>query len=1382
MNERDIWWKIVLVAVLTALALAAVNPIGDKIKWGIDLAGGYSLMYELDNTGMEGTDRTELPRRVIEVLQRRVDPRGVFNLVWRPVGTNRIEIQMPAPPEGELGPRKELEDYQDQLRGTLLRRNQIVAAISRTPEDRPAAFKNMSAGIEGREALLEAAAKAYDALKETQAEYDARSAEAKTKNLTRDDIANWLKQPAEQRDAGIDAIARDVPTRKALLEAVARAWDELEAAKAQNEAAKAANPTATQPAVDVTELDRTYLRAVANVLSTNINIETQTTGVNINTVVDKEEALDTAIGDVLATNVDVGRLQVLLEMAPDGPGRQEGLDKMIAAHPAMADVIEGIIKASDALHTNKSGEGRLDPADLQRLLRGAGVLEFRILPKRTAENPFKEFRDILAQRGPRASLGEDYAWFEIEDPTDFLKVPLDQLQRSFEAIRDSSIHVIDRFGDKYYVLADIAPDATMIHGKTDTKDWSLKSARFTRDESGRPAIGFTLDEVGGIRFRRLTTQYRGEQLCIFLDDRAISSANINSPIGTNGIIQGNFTPDEVNEMVKKLNAGSLPQKLKEPPISVRAIGPTLGKANRTAGLTAAVWGGGLVAVFMLFYYLYAGGIAVIAVAINILLIGAMMATLGATMTLPGIAGLVLAIGMAVDANVLINERIREETAKGTALRMAIKLGYERAFRAILDSNITTILTCVILYMVGSEQVKGFGLTLGVGVFINIFTAYFVTRLFFEFMSMISIPREVVRFPFYTAAAIAGVGLAFIGLAYLMNKPETLNDSVARGFGFALLIDVAPAIVIAMGLMYVFRAMHHGKKELPMMKFIGVPKFDWVAKRHVFYGISGALILTGAVAGFSLKPDQIMDIEFLGGTSAQFELVKGNTFDASADIPGQITKRLDTAAQHLDAFADQMKSAKVSESDGVVTINSGVPAIRLEPVILDELGDELSEAEPFRYVDAGSGEVTLFLRNNVSLSGADITKRLSERLRRAALAITGAQVQTNSAFEGAEDAGLSYTVVTRETSKEIVVAAILDQMEDDLEIKPALAFTMVLDPESKSPYFPIFQTDPRALGIQLSDEAAASIDLTRWQGGVAIVLDNVEPPQPLSKLRDRLKAMRMQPGFEQFGWRESDAFGLERARVAGKGDAEAYSKVLVVVADENITLSAGDEGEAMSIWQSNLAEPEVELIQAALQRQQSLEQVTQFDNQVSGESQIQAGLALALSWLLIIVFVWIRFGNVRWGLAAVSALVHDVLIALSFVAFTYYIAQNMPALGKLLMIDKVFRIDLPMVAALLTVVGYSVNDTIIVFDRIRENRGRQSEVSVDMVNESINQTLSRTVLTLLTSIITVFVMYIFGGEGIHSFNYVLLVGLLIGTYSSVGIASQFLLRRALLKKD
>lgn len=1380
MNERDIWWKIVLVAVLTALAVAAVYPINKKIKWGIDLAGGYSLMYELDTTGMEGTDRSQLSRRVIDVLQRRVDPRGVYNLVWRPVGANRIEIQMPAPPKGQVGPRQKLEKYQDELRETILRRNQVMAAISRSAEDRSATFENLGHGVKGRVDLLKKAADAYDKLKESQAAYKSRKAEAEKTNVTREQIADWVKLPADERTAKLDDLTHGIATRKPLLESAAQKWDALEAARAGNSNEATTQEADSKPEQDLRKLDADFQRAVSLALKTNINVDTQTTsGVNINTVMDDELTLDQAVADVLATNVDLGRLQVLLEMAPNGKGREEGIQKIKDAHPSVADLIDNIVKVTDEMHTNKSGEGRLDPADLQRLLRGAGVLEFRILPKPSAENTFEEYRKLLRERGPRAKLGDQYAWFEIEDPTDFLKVKKDELNKNFEAIKKRSIHVIERFGDKYYVLADVSPGATMTHEKGDVKDWSLKSARFTRDESGRPAIGFTLDEIGGARFSKLTTTYQGEQLCIFLDDRAISSANINSPIRTNGIIQGNFTPDEVNEMVKKLNAGSLPQKLKEPPISVRSIGPTLGEANRTAGLKAAMWGGIIVAIFMLIYYFYAGGIAVIAVAINILLIGAMMATLGATMTLPGIAGLVLAIGMGVDANVLINERIREETAKGTALRMAVKLGYERAFRAILDSNVTTVLTCVILYMVGSEQVKGFGLTLGVGVFINIFTAYFITRLVFEFMSLISVPREVKLYPIYTAVAVFVTGGLFYGLGYLMNSPDMRGDSVAIGFGDALMLEVAPTIVIAMALMYLFRWMHHGKKKLPMLKLIGVPNINWVRMRHVFFTLSAILIGLGIIGAFSLKADDIMDIEFLGGTSAQLELKTPNTFDASADIPTQIKKRIAKAAEHLDEFAKNMKKAEVSDKDGVVVVKSGVPAYRLDPVIRDEFGDELAEADPLRYEDAGAGQVTMILRNGVTLTPDQIRDRLTERLEKASRSLTGAQVQTNSAFEGGTEAGPSYTVVTRETSKEIVVAAILDEMKDDLNIKPALSFNLVHDPNTDQPYFPITQTDPRSLGLDLSDEAAASIDLTQWQGGVAIALDNLQPPQTLDSLRSRLKAMRLQPGFEQYGWRESNVFGLQRAGSTDNSGVDQFSKVLVVVADENFTLQDINDADSYANWQASLAEPEVELIQAGLQRQESLGEVTQFDSQVSGESQIQAGLALALSWLLIVVFVWIRFGNVRWGLSAVIALIHDVLIAISAVAATYYIAQYLPALGDALMIDKTFRIDLPMVAALLTVVGYSVNDTIIVFDRIRENRGRQSEVNVEMVNNSINQTLSRTLLTFLTSILTVIIMYVLGGEGIHSFNYVLMIGLTVGTYSSIAIASQFLLRRSQL---
>jgi SecD/SecF fusion protein len=282
-----------------------------------------------------------------------------------------------------------------------------------------------------------------------------------------------------------------------------------------------------------------------------------------------------------------------------------------------------------------------------------------------------------------------------------------------------------------------------------------------------------------------------------------------------------------------------------------------------------------------------------------------------------------------------------------------------------------------------------------------------------------------------------------------------------------------------------------------------------------------------------------------------------------------------------------------------------------------------------------------------------------------------------------------------------------------------------------------------------------------------VLDDIEPPQSLDVLRDRLRAMRLQPGFEKYGWRESTVFPLN-TKTPG---SNLYSRVMVVVADENYPME-DEKGGLSSAWVSELAVPEVKLLTEALNRQTSLSQITQFDKQVSADAQLNAYMALGLSWLMIVIYVWFRFGKARWGIAAVIALIHDLIITTGCVVATHYIADT--AIGRALMIDK-FRIDLGMLAALLTIVGYSVNDTIIVFDRIRENRGRGTEVTPDMISHSINQTLSRTVLTVLTVQMTVIIMYIIGGQGIHSFNYVMLIGLSFGTYSSVAIASQFLLK-------
>ena len=174
-------------------------------------------------------------------------------------------------------------------------------------------------------------------------------------------------------------------------------------------------------------------------------------------------------------------------------------------------------------------------------------------------------------------------------------------------------------------------------------------------------------------------------------------------------------------------------------------------------------------------------------------------------------------------------------------------------------------------------------------------------------------------------------------------------------------------------------------------------------------------------------------------------------------------------------------------------------------------------------------------------------------------------------------------------------------------------------------------------------------------------------------------------------------------------------------------------------------------------------------QIASQTQWQAIMAIIASLLGIIAYVWIRFQNVAFGLAAVVALIHDVLIVLGAIALSHYVAG---ALGFILIED--FKISLPVIAALLTIIGYSLNDTIVVFDRIREVRGKRTEMTEEIINSSISQTLSRTILTSLTTFMVVVILYWFGGDAIHGFAFALVIGVVVGTYSSIFIASPTLL--------
>ena len=257
----------------------------------------------------------------------------------------------------------------------------------------------------------------------------------------------------------------------------------------------------------------------------------------------------------------------------------------------------------------------------------------------------------------------------------------------------------------------------------------LRNARRSQDEYGQAAVSFSLNPDGAKRFGDYTRAHIGDQMAIVLDNKVRSAPVIRGHITDSGIIQGSFTVQQAEDLALVLRAGALPASITY--LEERTVGPSLGRDSVIRGLRAAIIGLILVVIFMLIYYKVAGVNADIALILNALLLLGAMAALKATLTLPGIAGIILTIGMAVDANVLIFERIREELALGKTVRSAIDLGFAKAFCTIVDTNLTTLIAALFLFQFGTGPIKGFAVTLSLGILISMFTAVFTSRTIFE---------------------------------------------------------------------------------------------------------------------------------------------------------------------------------------------------------------------------------------------------------------------------------------------------------------------------------------------------------------------------------------------------------------------------------------------------------------------------------------------------------------------------------------------------------------------------------------------------------------------------------------------------------------------------
>jgi len=290
------------------------------------------------------------------------------------------------------------------------------------------------------------------------------------------------------------------------------------------------------------------------------------------------------------------------------------------------------------------------------------------------------------------------------------------------------------------------------------------------------------------------------------------------------------------------------------------------------------------------------------------------------------------------------------------------------------------------------------------------------------------------------------------------------------------------------------------------------------------------------------------------------------------------------------------------------------------------------------------------------------------------------------------------------------------------------------------------------------------DAASFVGGVAIVLNNLNPAPTEESLRSRLDHIREDAKYS------TDALRRDHALIVLEGDASAVKSAVVLARDARYSLF---EDEAK--WRARFAANEWEMVREGLTVPTVLAGVNSFEPAIARTFRAQAIIAVLLSFALISIYVWVRFGSVRYSLAAVVPLIHDTLVAIGLVAMAEIVYVNLPGVAAALQLRPI-KIDLGMVAAIMTIIGYSLNDTIVILDRIRENRGKLAYASKQVINDSINQTMSRTLVTGGTALVSLFVLYIYGGEGISSFAYTMICGMVVGTYSTIAIAAPIVYQR------
>ncbi|MDR2644363.1 MAG: protein translocase subunit SecD [Planctomycetaceae bacterium] len=812
---------------------------------------------------------------------------------------------------------------------------------------------------------------------------------------------------------------------------------------------------------------------------------------------------------------------------------------------------------------------------IQRVISESGALVFRILASRA----FAQDAHIISLAEPtinsqiseiRSTQGDLLAqWFPVYEGEE-------------TQFRYSSEFLTRTRNNKLEVLV-LCNDGEDVTGKY--------LSNVGRGSNGvKPGVTFNFNSAGAIKFGRLTSNnlpdpaqpQRKRNLGIILNEQLYSAPGIESAISDHGIITFDPRPgkdgmkkldNDIEDLIKILNAGALPVELSKEPASKLLIGSTLGEDTIRKAKIALVGSAIIVLLFMLVYYRLAGLIACFCVITNLALLVTIMITLQSPFTLPGLAGVVLTIGMAVDANILIYERLREELAGGSSLKLAIRNAYSKALSAILDSNITSIMVGCILYTIGTEQVKGFAITLVLGIILSMFTAIYCAK---------------------------------------------------------VIMDVLEA--------------QRGINTFTMLQLFKRPNINFMGARKITITFSILLSIAAIISTFT-RGSSIFDIDFVGGVSLEVLFEKPLKIE---EVRNKLDKNNKNNPNPLKKLGDS--SVQIVQESGT--------AIGTEQVTADTRYIITTPMPHIKDIDISADE---------------------------------------------------YLNVVQETIKEI--------FKDNLQF---CKFDYTINK--------VAGDNENKLDIKIKSRPAINID------SLESVIDSVSK----RAARDKLIANTF-----RYELSSKDYNSLNKTQPIAEWDMTAYAAPGVVETVLGLIKSQQD------------ATPEFQTS-------------TTVGSSVAGDTRVAGGLAILASLIGIIIYMGVRFKGLAYGFAAAIGLVHDVVVVLGLIAVSAWVANWL----SIVQISE-FKISLAVVAAFLTIIAYSINDTIILFDRVRENRGKAPMLTDRMINTAVNQTLSRTVLTSLTTFFVTLILYFLGGQGIHTFAFAMSIGVAFGTYSTIGVCAPLL---------